>query len=71
MSCCPRTKKAVRIVRGAVNAAVGANEEMSKERLLICKNCVHLRRGPQCYICGCFLDLKTRVPEETCPLNKW
>lgn len=72
MSCCPRRKiRPGRIVKGFAYAIMGSFEELSKERMKICQNCVHLRRGPECFLCGCYLDKKTRLPEETCPIDKW
>ena len=54
-------------------------EELSKERLSICKDCpynslnkyIGTNKQAYCTICTCVLELKTRVPDEECPLGKW
>lgn len=44
-------------------------------RMLTCQFCPNLRRvpvmGPQCKVCGCFMKVKTRVPDATCPEGRW
>lgn len=39
-------------------------------RLTICKGCPALN-GSQCVDCGCFVAVKTWLPKEKCPRNKW
>jgi len=45
-------------------------------RLKICRACPYLRKRvggkfEQCALCGCLLDLKTRLKAENCPIEKW
>ncbi len=44
-------------------------------RLLTCQFCPHMKKipiaGPQCRLCGCFMKVKARLPDATCPANKW
>jgi hypothetical protein len=48
------------------------NEEVSKERLSICKACPELiKLTTQCKKCGCFMHAKTKLEKATCPLGKW
>jgi hypothetical protein len=43
-----------------------------EDRIAICKACDQLRMpGWQCKICGCFMQLKARIPMAKCPLGKW
>lgn len=46
-----------------------------KVRLLACQFCPHMRKiplaGPQCRLCGCFMKVKTKLPDATCPDNRW
>lgn len=83
MSCCPGKKKkslaenvlvtiqkGQRIATGFVFAAGGINEELGKQRTKVCRNCVNYDNG-RCKECGCFIDLKTRVPQEECPIGRW
>lgn len=68
MSCCSRGK---RIVTGFAYAVSGYNEQLSQQRLKVCRNCTEMRNGLSCNLCGCILEAKTRVPEEYCPAGKW
>lgn len=70
--CCGKKKfNAGTVLKGFGYLASGRNGELSAERMKICNTCDQLRNGLSCNICGCFVDAKTRVPEESCPLNKW
>ena len=44
--------------------------EQSKSRLATCEACPQFT-GSGCRICGCFVRLKVKIPEEKCPLGKW
>lgn len=47
-------------------------EEKANDRLSICKECPELiQMTKQCKKCGCFMELKVKLEEATCPLNKW
>jgi hypothetical protein len=46
-------------------------EEVSKERLEICKSCENLKSMNRCKICGCFMDAKTKLARFSCPIGKW
>lgn len=39
-------------------------------RLATCNGCSSLK-GPQCIECGCLVAIKTWLPKERCPLDKW
>ena len=39
-------------------------------RLEKCLSCEH-RQGSRCRVCGCFFDLKARLPHEDCPIGRW
>ena len=44
------------------------------QRMQICAVCPQqqlTKFGPRCNICGCFLMVKTKMPSEHCPLQKW
>jgi hypothetical protein len=48
------------------------NKELVAERLSICKECPELiKLTTQCKQCGCFMNLKTKLADATCPLGKW
>jgi len=44
--------------------------EMFRKRLQQCAGC-NYHTGLRCRICGCFTNLKARLPHEECPLGKW
>lgn len=42
------------------------------DRMKICLQCEHfLKITKQCKKCGCFMIIKTRLPNATCPIGKW
>lgn len=46
--------------------------ELATERLKVCQECNEFKGfSRQCALCGCFLDLKTRILSEECPISKW
>ena len=48
------------------------DENESEKRLAICESCPSLiKLTHQCKECGCFMKLKTKLKEATCPLGKW
>lgn len=45
---------------------------IAKGRLDICMSCPELISVThQCKICKCFMDVKTKLPNASCPLGKW
>lgn len=49
---------------------------LGRARLEICESCDHLNGVPgqltkRCAICGCFVEVKARVPGMRCPIGKW
>ena len=63
-------KQIGRILTGFYLAIMNRNYEISKSRMRICIACDN-RGNFRCKKCGCLLNLKTRVKDESCPLNKW
>ena len=48
------------------------DRETSDARYEICKTCPELfDLTKQCKKCGCFMALKTKMKEATCPIGKW
>lgn len=61
---------AIKLLRGELPPI--SPDELSRERLKVCEECPHFKRlARQCELCGCFLDLKTKLLEASCPINKW
>lgn len=46
------------------------NAATQQQRLRQCADCVQ-HTGLRCKACGCFTNVKTRLPHESCPLGKW
>jgi hypothetical protein len=47
-------------------------EEVTNKRISICKACPQLiKLTTQCKKCGCFMTVKTKLKQATCPLGKW
>jgi tetratricopeptide (TPR) repeat protein len=44
--------------------------EIQQKRLKTCATCEH-HTGLRCRICGCFTNVKTKMPHEDCPIGKW
>ena len=56
------------IFKGFYNWLFDIQPEYYYKRMKICKACT---KDPVCPVCGCFLEAKTRVEEEKCPIDKW
>lgn len=54
----------------AVKAMTLPETEESKARLAVCHGC-NQWTGTSCKVCGCFVNLKVKIPEEKCPEGKW
>lgn len=54
----------------AVQAMTLPETEESKARLAVCHGCDKWT-GTSCKVCGCFVKLKVKIPEEKCPEGKW
>jgi len=49
-----------------------ATEEESDRRYEICKSCPELlQTTKQCKQCGCFMIMKSKLNDATCPIKKW
>ena len=61
---------AVNILNGKLPA--GADADLAKARINECTKCFHFQKYTrQCGLCGCFMDIKTKMLEADCPSGKW
>lgn len=76
----PRPRRAANLTGAAFRLAkatmkgekVRASQSEIERRLAICKTCEHFVDNPmKCRKCGCYLNLKTRLETEHCPIGKW
>lgn len=62
------------IAKGLLSGELPAisDQELSDERLKVCGSCMHFKKlVRQCELCGCFLDLKTKLLQASCPIDLW
>lgn len=81
MSDDPRDYKVIQngfksLLTAAKNKAKGIDqsvpESVAKERMDICKSCPHFNPTlGNCMICKCFLSVKTKLKQESCPIGQW
>lgn len=57
------------IIKGTFLYLFTDKEQYQAERLDICYQCNEGKS--MCPSCGCFVELKTRVKEEVCPIGLW
>lgn len=47
-------------------------DKIHEERMSICLECPFLIKATkQCKKCGCFMEMKTKLADATCPERKW
>lgn len=47
-------------------------DHIQKERIAICHSCDKLYKPTAtCKLCGCFMEVKTWMPSQECPIKKW
>lgn len=72
MSFLNRLKQAKDVVAHKIEElAAPAPKELADERMAICHACPHLGKLNRCKECGCFMDAKTKMLHQKCPLGKW
>jgi len=43
-----------------------------KTRIKTCRTCPsYMPRTKRCFLCGCFVEIKSWLPHEDCPAEKW
>jgi rRNA maturation endonuclease Nob1 len=48
------------------------SDEIQAYRYNICQECPKLYKPTDtCKVCGCFMKVKTWMPNQSCPLKKW
>jgi hypothetical protein len=49
-----------------------ASKELAEERLKLCEGCENFKPlARQCNLCGCFMDVKSKLLEAQCPIELW
>ena len=72
-------KKIWHIIQGFYYKLTNRKEWLARKRLNVCNKCEYKKMftlankdiGEICSLCGCFLEMKTRVKDEYCDMNKW
>jgi hypothetical protein len=61
---------AVKIATGELPAV--ASQDLKVERLKLCDACQHFSKVlRKCKLCGCWMELKAKLLEARCPIDKW
>jgi len=60
---------AVKLLNGELPAI--AAQDLTHERLKLCEACQHFSKIRKCKLCGCWMDLKAKLLEAQCPIDKW
>ena len=56
----------------AIKMIATTSSLQQSQRMEICKSCEHLtERLRRCRMCGCFMDAKTWLADQECPIGKW
>ncbi len=65
-------EKAIQERIALMNEDERAEEQVQRERLVICQGCDHLNSGT-CGLCGCYVELRAAKKRMSCPHvpNKW
>jgi len=53
--------------------AITVDDEVHKKRVDVCMTCENYSNniGQYCKICRCYVPVKTKLKNTTCPINKW
>jgi hypothetical protein len=53
-------------------AGFPTSSDISKQRMDICRKCYFYNKpSGRCNHCGCYLELKTKMLNQKCPIDKW
>lgn len=61
---------AIAIARFVADGCATVTVGQYRQRLKTCQPCEH-RVGGKCLQCGCWVQIKARLPSEKCPEGKW
>lgn len=68
----PNYYSIISVIKDYINGnIVYIDKEGEKYRNDICNNCERLSFIKNCKECGCFVKLKVKYYNSSCPLNKW
>ena len=52
-------------------SAIVADKDVAHYRMAICTGCDKFNEKRRCELCGCFMDIKTKIGSSKCPQEKW
>ena len=67
----PPTWIVVVVVNMIIDTSIFVDSKVYDTRMDICISCDQLGEWKKCKLCGCFMDLKSRLKFASCPLGKW
>ena len=72
MSLFTQIKDTVMDAKDSIEQTLAENKAQAKVKLDICKQCENFNNTTKiCGICHCFMPAKTRLPGQSCPIDKW
>jgi|ETNmetMinimDraft_11_1059920.scaffolds.fasta_scaffold46848_2 hypothetical protein len=48
-----------------------AESKVIEERTALCNKCEHYLHSTLCKKCGCYMNVKIRIANASCPVGKW
>ena len=62
----------IAMCKWAVSGFDKTSPKLIAKREAICSDCEHyLEVKDKCLECGCFMDLKRKIKNQSCPVGKW
>jgi len=59
-------------IKDIIKKEINKKKYTAKERIKMCESCEYFKSGTrQCGICWCFMDIKTKMENKSCPKDKW
>ena len=59
-------------IKDIIKKEINKKKYTSEERIGMCESCEYFKSGTrQCGICWCFMDIKTKMKNKSCPKDKW
>ena len=58
-------------IKDIIKKEINKKKYTAKERIEMCESCEYFKSGTrQCGICWCFMDIKTKMKNKSCPKCK-
>lgn len=61
----------MRTIKPSIKSGLIHDQEVLKERWDLCSGCEFLTDSNTCQKCGCFMKVKHKFAQASCPIGKW